>query len=115
MDEDSPHMHVVGVLVGTGYKKGMSKQVSKRKVFTKEVLSLVLQDKLRAFANEKAKIVLGEQIREKSKGRNISLQSTIFGSRFSIQPGFFSGKPFKICNIRRQVQTNGNIAFLTVK
>ena len=33
MDEDSPHMHVVGVLVGTDYKKGMSKQVSKRKVF----------------------------------------------------------------------------------
>ncbi len=73
MDEDSPHMHVVGVPVGRGYKKGMSKQVSKRKVFTKEVLSTVLQDKLRAFANEKAKIVLGEQIREKSKGRNHDL------------------------------------------
>lgn len=73
MDEDSPHMHVVGVPVGTGYKKGMSKQVSKRKVFTKEVLSIVLQDKLRAFANQKAEIVLGEQIREKSKGRNLDL------------------------------------------
>ena len=73
MDEDSPHMHVVGVPVGTGYKKGMSKQVSKRKVFTKEVLLIILQDKLRAFANEKAKIVLGEQIREKSKGRNHDL------------------------------------------
>ena len=73
MDEDSPHMHVVGVPVGTGYKKGISKQVSKRKVFTKDVLSIVLQDKLRAFANEKAKIVLGEQIREKSKGRNHDL------------------------------------------
>lgn len=73
MDEDSPHMHVVGVPVGTGYKKGMSKHVSKRKVFTKEVLSIVLQDKLRAFANQKAEIVLGEQIREKSKGRNHDL------------------------------------------
>lgn len=73
MDEDSPHMHVVGVPVGTGYKKGMSKQVSKRKVFTKEVLSIVLQDKLRAFANQKAEIVLGEQIREKSEGRNYDL------------------------------------------
>lgn len=73
MDEDSPHMHVVGVPVGTGYKKGMSKQVSKRKVFTKEVLSVVLQDKLRAFANQKAGIVLGEQIKEKSKGRNHDL------------------------------------------
>lgn len=73
MDEDSPHMHVLGVPVGTGYKKGLSKQVSKRKVFTKEVLSIVLQDKLRAFANQKAEIVLGEQIREKSKGRNHGL------------------------------------------
>ncbi|NLK71946.1 MAG: mobilization protein [Clostridiales bacterium] len=73
MDEDSPHMHVVGVPVGIGYKKGMSKQVSKRKVFTREVLSIVLQDKLRAFANQKAEIVLGEQIREKSKGRNHDL------------------------------------------
>ncbi|MBQ4058593.1 MAG: plasmid recombination protein [Lachnospiraceae bacterium] len=69
MDEDSPHMHVVGVPVGTGYKKGMSK----RKVFTKDVLSIVLQDKLRAFANQKAEIILGEQIREKSKGRNHDL------------------------------------------
>lgn len=73
MDEDSPHMHVVGVPVGTDYKKGMFKQVSKRKVFTKDVLSIVLQDKLRAFANERARIVLGEQIREKSKGRNHDL------------------------------------------
>ena len=73
MDEDSPHMHVVGVPVGTGYKKGLSKQVSKRKVFTKEVLSIVLQDELRAFANQKVKIALGEQIREKSKGRNHDL------------------------------------------
>lgn len=73
MDEDSPHMHVVGVSVGTGYKKGMAQQVSKRKVFTKEVLSIVLQDKLRACANQKAEIVLGEQIREKSKGRNHDL------------------------------------------
>ena len=71
MDEDSPHMHVVGVPVGTDYKKGMFKQVSKRKVFTKDVI--VLQDKLRAFANERARIVLGEQIREKSKGRNHDL------------------------------------------
>ncbi len=70
MDEDSPHMHVVGVPVGTGYKKGMSKQVFKRKVFTKEVLSIVLQDELRAFANQKVKIALGEQIREKAKDRN---------------------------------------------
>lgn len=73
MDEDSPHMHVVGVPVATGYKKGLSKQVSKRKVFTKEVLSVVLQDELRAVANTKVKIAFDEQIREKSKGRNHDL------------------------------------------
>lgn len=47
LDEDSPHMHIVGVPVADGYKKGLSKQVSKRKVFTKEVLSRVLQDELK--------------------------------------------------------------------
>lgn len=73
MHEDSPHMHVVGVPVGTDYKKCMSKQVSKRKVFTKDVLSIILQDRLRAFANEKVQIIFGEQIREKSKGRNHDL------------------------------------------
>lgn len=73
MDEDSPHMHVVGVPVATGYKKGLSKQVSKRKVFTKEVLSVILQDNLRAFANQKVQLVLEEQIREKAKGRNHDL------------------------------------------
>lgn len=73
MDEDSPHMHVVGVPVATGYKKGLSKQVSKRKVFTKEVLSEVLQDELRSVANTKVMIAFDEQIREKSKGRNHDL------------------------------------------
>ena len=73
MDEESPHMHVVGVPVATGYKKGLSKQVSKRKVFTKEVLSEVLQDELRAVANKKVRIAFDEQIREKSKGRNHDL------------------------------------------
>lgn len=46
LDEDSPHMHIVGVHVADGYKKGLSKQVSKMKVFTKDVLSGVLQDEL---------------------------------------------------------------------
>lgn len=58
MDEDRPHMHVVGIPVATGYKKGLSKQVSKRKVFTKEVLYVIFQDNLRAFTNQKVKLVL---------------------------------------------------------
>ena len=46
---------------------------------------------------------------------NIPLQATNSGSQFCIQTWFFSGKPCKICNIRRLVQTNRSIAFLTVK
>ena len=73
LDEDSPHMHIVGVPVADGYKKGLSKQVSKRKVFTKEVLSRVLQDELRKVANKEDNDCFGEQIKEKSKGRNHDL------------------------------------------
>ena len=73
LDEDSPHMHIVGVPVGDGYKKGFCKQVSKRKVFTKEVLSRVLQDELREVANKEVDDWFGKQIKEKSKGRNHDL------------------------------------------
>ena len=73
LDEDSPHMHIVGVPVADGYKKGLSRQVSKRKVFTKEVLSQVLQDELREVANKEVNDWFGEQIKEKSKGRNHDL------------------------------------------
>ncbi len=64
LDEDSPHMHIVGVPVADGYKKGLCKQVSKRKVFTKEVLSRVLQDELREVANKEVDDWFGEQIKE---------------------------------------------------
>ena len=43
-----------------GYKKGLSKQVSRRKVFTKEVLSQVLQDELRDVANKEVDDWFGE-------------------------------------------------------
>ncbi len=73
LDEDSPHMHIVGVPVADGYKKGLGKQVSKRKVFTKEVLSRVMQDELMEVANKEVNDWFGEQIKEKSKGRNHDL------------------------------------------
>ena len=72
-DEESPHMHVVGVPVAEGFKKSLRKQVSKRSVFTPYTLSKVLQGDLREFINQKVSIVFGEQIREKSKGRNHDL------------------------------------------
>ena len=73
LDEDSPHMHIVGVPVADGYKKGLSKQVSKRKVFTKDVLSRVLQAELREVENKEVTDWFGKQIKEKSKGRNHDL------------------------------------------
>ena len=54
-------------------KKELHKQISKRKVFTKEVLSLGLQDELREVANKEVNDWFGEQIKEKSKGRNHDL------------------------------------------
>lgn len=73
LDENSPHMHIVGVPVAVGYKKGLSKQVSKRKVFIKDVLSRVLQNELREVTNKEVDEWFGEQIKEKSKGRNYDL------------------------------------------
>ena len=73
LNEDSPHMHIVVVPVVDGFKKGLRKQVSKRKVFTKEVLSRVLQDELREIANKEVNDWFGEQIKEKPKGRNHDL------------------------------------------
>lgn len=42
LDETSPHLHVVGVPIGTDFKKGMEKQVSSKSVFSVDKL-----DKLR--------------------------------------------------------------------
>lgn len=73
LDEDSPHMHIVGVPVAMGYKRGLDTQVSKRTVFTPERLSVLLQGKLREFANRQVKSWFDEQIKEKAKGRNHDL------------------------------------------
>ena len=72
-DEASPHMHVVGVPVWEGAKRGLKKKVSKRNVFTPETLSVVLQDKLRAVAGDWIAHYLEEDIQEKKKGRNHDL------------------------------------------
>ena len=46
LDEKSPHMHVVGVPVADGYKRGLSKRCSKTKVFTQKSLEK-LQEAMR--------------------------------------------------------------------
>ena len=72
-DEASPHMHIVGVPVAEGFKKGLYKKVSKRSVFTQEVLTKVIQDELRDYAQKETMKYLGEEIRDKKQGRNQDL------------------------------------------
>lgn len=75
-DEASPHMHVVGVPVWEGAKRGLSKKVSTRNVFTPQTLSVILQDKLRAEASYGFECYFKEQLAEKKKGRNHDLSVT---------------------------------------
>lgn len=72
-DEASPHMHVVGVPVWEGAKRGLRKKVSKRNVFTPQTLSTILQDKLRDEAGSCFKYHTHEELAEKSLGRNHDL------------------------------------------
>jgi DNA repair exonuclease SbcCD ATPase subunit len=71
-------MHVVGVPVASGYKKGLSKQVSKTKVFTADRLS-ELQDKMRQKAEygmnleANKNLFEGFSINEKGEGRNFDI------------------------------------------
>lgn len=75
-DEASPHMHVVGVPVWEGAKRGLSKKVSKRNVFTPQTLSVILQDKLREEVSYGFECYFKEQLAEKKKGRNHDLSVT---------------------------------------
>ena len=50
-DEISPHIHIIGVPIKGKNKNGMSKQVGKSDVFTKESL-MRLQDKMRTLCIE---------------------------------------------------------------
>lgn len=70
-DETSPHMHIVGVPIKYKNKNGLSKQVGKSNVFTKDSLK-TLQNKMRllcieSFNNEYKS---NYSLKEKQKGRN---------------------------------------------
>ena len=72
-DEASPHMHLVGVPVWGGAKKGLRKKVSKRNVFTPQTLSDILQGKLREEVGNCFEFNIREELAEKGKGRNYDL------------------------------------------
>lgn len=72
-DEASPHMHVVGVPVGRGFKRGLETKVSKRSVFTQDTLANVLQGELRKIAEWSADWVFHTELKEKQKGKKHDL------------------------------------------
>ncbi|HOP65740.1 MAG TPA: plasmid recombination protein [Bacilli bacterium] len=75
-DETSPHVHIVGVPIKEGNKNGMSKQVGKTAIFTKDSLK-VIQDKMRALCIESFNNEYGldDVLKEKLKGRNKDINS----------------------------------------
>ena len=70
-DEHSPHMHIVGVPVKENCKTGLSRQVGKTSIFTKESL-VVIQDKMRERCIDEFNITYGmdSKLKEKQKGKN---------------------------------------------
>lgn len=70
-DETSPHLHIVGVPIKYKNKNGMSKQIGKADVFTKEVLK-DLQDNMRTLcmASFNKEYGLNNILKAKQKGRN---------------------------------------------
>lgn len=87
-DEKSPHLHVVGVPVADGYEKGMEKQASKTKVFTKDSLSM-LQDQMRKRAERGIEmnqaVFGGYELKEKEKGRNKDIPKYALGQFYEVQ------------------------------
>ena len=70
-DEYSPHMHIVGVPFKDNCKTGLSKQVGKSEVFTKDSL-VEIQDKMREYCIDKFNKVynINMELKEKEQGRN---------------------------------------------
>ena len=70
-DEHSPHLHIIGVPVKENCKTGLSRQVGKTSIFTKESL-VVIQDKMRERCiNEFNQVYqLDNKLKEKQKGKN---------------------------------------------
>ncbi len=70
-DETSPHLHIVGVPIKYKSKNGMSKQVGKGDVFTRDSLRTI-QDKMRTLciASFNKEYGLNNILKKKEKGRN---------------------------------------------
>lgn len=71
LDEKSPHLHIVGIPISNDFSRGMKRQCSKRKIFTKEGLTN-LQDTMRKNAEELMQKYVDRDFKldEKGEGRN---------------------------------------------
>ena len=87
-DEASPHLHIVGVPVATGYQKGMEKQCAKTKVFTQETLT-VIQDAMHKNAEKNVQnhpeIFDGMELKEKEVGRNKDIPKQALDEYYALQ------------------------------
>ncbi len=72
-DEASPHMHVVGVPVGRGFKRGLETKGSKCSIFTPKTLEEILQNCLRQTASMEMLIHYGVLVKDRQKGKNHDL------------------------------------------
>lgn len=70
-DENSPHIHIVGVPVKEHCKTSMERQVGKTSIFTKESL-VVIQDKMRSKCIEEFNLAYSKdnKLKKKEKGKN---------------------------------------------
>ena len=76
-DENSPHMHIIGVPVAKNQKRGMETRVGKAQVFKRETLEM-LQDSLRNRFKEEVKKVYKVQVKKKGKGRNFNFSKEYY-------------------------------------
>lgn len=73
LDEKSPHMHVVGVPVADGYKRGLSKRCSKTKVFTQKSLEKLQEAMRHDILLPTCVAEVDSNLKKRSKGRNRDL------------------------------------------
>lgn len=94
MDESTPHLHIVGVPVGYGKNKGLSKKVQKNAIFNKKTLTKMQAD-MRLQAERDCRQYLSPYISFKSKqrGRNtdykkqelVALNTSIFRAKKQLE------------------------------
>lgn len=71
MDESTPHLHIVGIPIGYGKNKGLSKKVQKNAIFNKKTLTKMQAD-MRLQAQRDCRQYLSPHIsfKDKQRGRN---------------------------------------------